>query len=162
MDTEDYRLLLRVVEPVLEAIEEHRLSGLDLALDSGDDELPQEVRDEAALVIATAVTGRLDNEVVELDVDDNGPVRIVTDAATARCASSPTRRPPRIPPALERSPASSGAATGRTRNCGASPPPADCPPTSDAARRGRGSPLRLLQRQAQRPGEAHHGLFQPL
>ena len=31
MDTEDYRLLLRLVEPVLEAIDEHRLSGLDLA-----------------------------------------------------------------------------------------------------------------------------------
>ncbi|MFD8252835.1 hypothetical protein [Streptomyces werraensis] len=84
MDTEDYRLLLRVVEPVLEAIDEHRLSGLDLALDGGDEELPQEVRDEAALVIATAVTGRLDNEVVELDVDDDtGPVRVVTDAETA-------------------------------------------------------------------------------
>ncbi|GGQ53426.1 hypothetical protein OIE82_31830 [Streptomyces althioticus] len=84
MDTEDYRLLLRLVEPVLEAIDEHRLSGLDLALDGGDEELPQEVRDEAALVIATAVTGRLDNEVVELDVDDDGgPVRVVTDAETA-------------------------------------------------------------------------------
>ncbi|MGA5838903.1 hypothetical protein [Streptomyces pseudogriseolus] len=83
MDTEDYRLLLRLVEPVLEAIDEHRLSGLDLALDGGDEELPQEVRDEAALVIATAVTGRLDNEVVELDVDDTGPVRVVTDAETA-------------------------------------------------------------------------------
>ncbi|MER7736729.1 hypothetical protein ABTX34_00095 [Streptomyces sp. NPDC096538] len=83
MDTEDYQLLLRVVEPVLEAIDEHRLSGVDLALDGGDEELPQEVRDEAALVIATAVTGRLDNEVVELDVDDTGPVRVVTDAATA-------------------------------------------------------------------------------
>ncbi|MEU5462068.1 hypothetical protein ACH4KU_09505 [Streptomyces althioticus] len=89
MDTEDYRLLLRLVEPVLEAIDEHRLSGLDLALDGGDEELPQEVRDEAALVIATAVTGRLDNEVVELDVDDDsGPVRVVTDAETA---SDPSR-----------------------------------------------------------------------
>ncbi|MFF9202796.1 hypothetical protein ACF1AE_13400 [Streptomyces sp. NPDC014986] len=83
MDREDYRLLLRVVEPVLKAIDEHRLAGLDLALDDGDEELPQEVRDEAALVIATAVTGRLDNEVVELEVDDSGPVRVVTDAATA-------------------------------------------------------------------------------
>ncbi|MFD7687022.1 hypothetical protein [Streptomyces sp. NPDC059781] len=83
MDTEDYRLLLHVVEPVLQAIEEHRLSGMDLALDGGDEELPQEVRDEAALVIATAVTGRLDNEVVELEVDETGPVRVVTDAETA-------------------------------------------------------------------------------
>ncbi|MFE9023808.1 hypothetical protein ACFYNL_35290 [Streptomyces sp. NPDC007808] len=84
METEDYRLLLRMVEPVLQAIEEERLSSLDLALDTGtEDELPQEVRDEAALVIATAVTGRLDNEVIEIDVDDTGPVRIVTDASTA-------------------------------------------------------------------------------
>ncbi|MFE7273435.1 hypothetical protein [Streptomyces sp. NPDC057623] len=84
MDTEDYRLLLRAVEPVLKAIDEERLSSSDLALDPGAvDELPQEVRDEAALVIATAVTGRLDNEVVELDVDETGPVRIVTDATTA-------------------------------------------------------------------------------
>jgi hypothetical protein len=89
MDTEDYRLLLRAVEPVLKAIEEERLSSSELALDPGAvDELPQEVRDEAALVIATAVTGRLDNEVVELDVDENGPVRIVTDATTA---SDPAR-----------------------------------------------------------------------
>ncbi|MEU1853519.1 hypothetical protein ABZ499_30715 [Streptomyces sp. NPDC019990] len=89
MDTEDYRLLMRVVEPVLEAIDEERLSSLDFALDSGaGDELPQEIRDEVALVIATAVTGRLDNEVIELDVDDTGPVRIVTDATTA---SDPVR-----------------------------------------------------------------------
>ncbi|MFJ8539020.1 hypothetical protein [Streptomyces sp. NPDC093591] len=89
MDTDDYRLLLRVVEPALQAIEEERLSSLDLALDTGDgDELPQEVREEAALVIATAVTGRLDNEVIEIDVDETGPVRIVTDATTA---SDPVR-----------------------------------------------------------------------
>ncbi|MFI8189142.1 hypothetical protein ACIF8T_10155 [Streptomyces sp. NPDC085946] len=84
MDTEDYRLLLQVVEPVLQAIDEQRLSTLDFALDGGEsDALPQEIRDEAALVIATAVTGRLDNEVIEIDVDDTGPVRVVTDAATA-------------------------------------------------------------------------------
>ena len=83
MDTEDYRLLRRLVEPVLQAIHEERLSSLDLALDSGADDLPQEVREEAALVIATAVTGRMDNEVVEIDVDETGPVRIVTDATTA-------------------------------------------------------------------------------
>ncbi|KUL45895.1 hypothetical protein [Streptomyces regalis] len=89
MDTEDYRLLLRVVEPALQAIEEERLSSLDLALGTGDgDELPQEVREEAALVIATAMTGRLDNEVIEIDVEETGPVRIVTDATTA---SDPVR-----------------------------------------------------------------------
>ncbi|MEV5440838.1 hypothetical protein AB0K80_33265 [Streptomyces sp. NPDC052682] len=89
MDTEDYRLLLSVVEPVLRAIDEERLPPVDLALDSGEsEELPQEIRDEAALVIATAVTGRLDNEVIELHIDDTGPVRVVTDAATA---SDPVR-----------------------------------------------------------------------
>ncbi|MDQ1042832.1 hypothetical protein [Streptomyces sp. V4I2] len=89
METEDYRLLLSVVEPVLRAIEEERLPALDFALDETHAEgLPQEVRDEAALVIATAVTGRLDNEVVELHVEDTGPVRVVTDAATA---SDPVR-----------------------------------------------------------------------
>jgi hypothetical protein len=89
MDTEDYEVLLSVVEPVLRAIEEQRLPALDFALDeSRNDELSQEIRDEAALVIATAVTGRLDNEVIELDIDDTGPVRVVTDAATA---SDPVR-----------------------------------------------------------------------
>lgn len=89
MDTEDYRLLLRVVEPVLKAIDEEPLTSLDLALGpEAGDELPQEVRDEAALVIATAVTGRMDNEVIEIDVADTGPVRIVTDATTA---SDPVR-----------------------------------------------------------------------
>lgn len=88
METEDYQLLLRVVQPVLDAIDEERLSTLDFALDSDGEDLPQEVRDEAALVIATAVTGRLDNEVVEIDVDGTGPVRIVTDSTTA---SDPAR-----------------------------------------------------------------------
>jgi hypothetical protein len=89
MDTDDYRQLLDVVEPVLRALEEQRLPAVDFALD-GDrgDGLPQEIRDEAALVIAAAVTGRLDNEVVEIDLEDTGPVRVVTDADTA---SDPTR-----------------------------------------------------------------------
>ncbi|ANS62665.1 hypothetical protein SLINC_0441 [Streptomyces lincolnensis] len=89
MDTDDYRLLLSVVEPVLRAIEQHQLPALDFSLDEEQtDELSQEIRDEAALVIATAVTGRLDNEVIELHIDDTGPVRVVTDAATA---SDPVR-----------------------------------------------------------------------
>ncbi|MFJ8631914.1 hypothetical protein [Streptomyces sp. NPDC093568] len=89
MDAEDYRRLLRAVAPVLKAIEEERLSSVDLTIGTGsDDELPREVRDEAALVIATAVTGRLDNELVEIDVDEADPVRIVTDAHTA---SDPVR-----------------------------------------------------------------------
>jgi hypothetical protein len=89
MDTEDYRLLLSVVEPVLRAIDQHQLPALDFSLDEEQtDELSQEIRDEAALVIATAVTGRLDNEVIELNIDDTGPVRVVTDAATA---SDPVR-----------------------------------------------------------------------
>ncbi|MFV0137712.1 hypothetical protein ACLGIH_31755 [Streptomyces sp. HMX87] len=84
MDNEDYRLLLKVVEPVLRAIDEDELPTIDFSLDGGEAEaLPQEIRDEAALVIATAVTGRLDNEVVEISTDETGPVRVVTDAATA-------------------------------------------------------------------------------
>ncbi|MEU0743000.1 hypothetical protein [Streptomyces sp. NPDC006134] len=84
MDTEDYRMLLNVVEPVLRAIDEHQLPTIDFSLDGAEaDELPQEIREEAALVIATAVTGRLDNEVVEITTEETGPVRVVTDAATA-------------------------------------------------------------------------------
>ncbi|KAB1148026.1 hypothetical protein F7R91_08885 [Streptomyces luteolifulvus] len=89
MESDDYRLLLRVVEPVLRAIDAQQLPGRDFALDDHSAEgLPPEIRDQAALVIATAVTGRLDNEVVELEIDETGPVRVVTDAATA---SDPVR-----------------------------------------------------------------------
>ncbi|GLP65302.1 MULTISPECIES: hypothetical protein [unclassified Streptomyces] len=90
MDSDDYEQLLDVVRPVLRAIEEQQLPALDFALeDSQQDGLPQEVRDEAALVIATAVTGRLDNKVIELHVDDSpSPIRVVTDAETA---SDPVR-----------------------------------------------------------------------
>ncbi|MFK0117738.1 hypothetical protein [Streptomyces sp. NPDC090994] len=84
MDTEDYRMLLSVVEPVLRAIDDQQMPTIDFALDGRDaDALPQEIRDEAALVIATAVTGRLDNEVIEISTDETGPIRVVTDAATA-------------------------------------------------------------------------------
>ncbi|MER5584377.1 hypothetical protein [Streptomyces asoensis] len=84
MDSEDYRLLLKVVAPALRALDEQRPEGVDFALDPEDTEhLPQQIRDEAALVIATAVTGRLDNQLVEIQVDGTGPVRVVTDAATA-------------------------------------------------------------------------------
>lgn len=84
MDSDDYRLLLSVVAPALRALDEEAPDVLDFSLDPGDtDALPQEIRDEAALVIATAVTGRLDNQLVELDIDETGPVRVVTDADTA-------------------------------------------------------------------------------
>ncbi|GAA3998941.1 MULTISPECIES: hypothetical protein [Streptomyces] len=84
METHDYQLLLSVVEPVLQAIDEHQMPTIDFSLDGDNAEaLPQEIRDEAALVIATAVTGRLDNEVVEISTDETGPVRVVTDAVTA-------------------------------------------------------------------------------
>ncbi|MER6283426.1 hypothetical protein [Streptomyces sviceus] len=90
MASEDYELLLSVVRPALRAIDEHQLPALDFALeDSRQDGLPQEIRDEAALVIATAVTGRMDNQVIELHVDDStSPIRVVTDADTA---SDPVR-----------------------------------------------------------------------
>ncbi|MER7055630.1 MULTISPECIES: hypothetical protein [unclassified Streptomyces] len=84
METHDYQMLLSVVEPVLQAIDEHQMPTIDFSLDGDNAEaLPQEIRDEAALVIATAVTGRLDNEVVEISTDETGPVRVVTDAVTA-------------------------------------------------------------------------------
>ncbi|WP_432138091.1 MULTISPECIES: hypothetical protein [unclassified Streptomyces] len=84
MDNDDYRLLLRVVAPALRALDEQPPEALDFSLDPDDtDTLPQQIRDEAALVIATAVTGRLDNQLVELNIDETGPVRVVTDADTA-------------------------------------------------------------------------------
>ncbi|MFG2681916.1 hypothetical protein [Streptomyces sp. NPDC048392] len=84
MANDDYQLLLSVVEPVLQAIDEQQMPTIDFSLDGDNAEaLPQEIRDEAALVIATAVTGRLDNEVVEINTDETGPVRVVTDATTA-------------------------------------------------------------------------------
>lgn len=92
MPEEDYELLLTVVDPVLRAIQEQGEQGVptaDFPLDGPQAQgLPQEIRDEAALVIATAVTGRLDNELVVLDIEETGPVRVVTDAATA---ADPTR-----------------------------------------------------------------------
>ncbi|WP_073951451.1 hypothetical protein [Streptomyces kebangsaanensis] len=84
MPEEDYELLLGVVDPVLRAIEEQGVPSVDFPLEGAHAQgLPQEIRDEAALVIATAVTGRLDNELVVLDIEETGPVRVVTDAATA-------------------------------------------------------------------------------
>ncbi|GAA5082401.1 hypothetical protein [Streptomyces sp. SID10815] len=92
MPEEEYELLLTVVDPVLQAIHEQGEQGVpttDFPLDGPQAQgLPQEIRDEAALVIATAVTGRLDNELVVLDIEETGPVRVVTDAATA---SDPAR-----------------------------------------------------------------------
>lgn len=83
MDSEDYRLLIEAVEPALRAIEEHRLPEMEFAIDDRPESLPPEIRDEAVLVIAAAVTGRLDNEVVEISLGDENPVRLVTDADTA-------------------------------------------------------------------------------
>ncbi|GAA0919079.1 hypothetical protein [Streptomyces thermoalcalitolerans] len=84
MPEEDYERLLEVVTPVLRTIEEQGMPSADLPLEGAQAQgLPQEIRDEAALVIATAVTGRLDNELVVLDIEETGPVRVVTDAASA-------------------------------------------------------------------------------
>ncbi|MFB7112604.1 hypothetical protein [Streptomyces sp. NPDC056190] len=84
MPEEEYELLLDVVDPVLRAIDERGVPSADFPLEGAQAQgLPQEIRDEAALVIATAVTGRLDNELVVLDIEETGPVRVVTDAATA-------------------------------------------------------------------------------
>ncbi|ANH90131.1 MULTISPECIES: hypothetical protein [unclassified Streptomyces] len=87
MPEDDYELLLTVVDPVLRAIHEQGEQGVptaDFPLDGPQTQgLPQQIRDEAALVIATAVTGRLDNELVVLEIEETGPVRVVTDATTA-------------------------------------------------------------------------------
>ncbi|MFF6999673.1 hypothetical protein ACFY93_32715 [Streptomyces sp. NPDC008313] len=84
MAPSDYELLLRMVGPVLEAIEEQRAGPVELGLDDAQsDGLSQEVRDEASLVVAIAVTGRLDNQIVEIETEETGPVRVVTDSGTA-------------------------------------------------------------------------------
>ncbi|MFD7711635.1 hypothetical protein ACFV6E_39685 [Streptomyces sp. NPDC059785] len=80
----DYAVLLRMVEPVLEAIQEQRAGPIELSLDDTESEsVSQEVRDEASLVVAVAVTGRLDNQIVEIETEEAGPVRVVTDSGTA-------------------------------------------------------------------------------
>jgi hypothetical protein len=90
MSPEDFDLLLRLVQPALRAIGEERLGMADLGLDEEPaDVVPQEVRDEAALVIAAAVTGRLDNVLIEIELEETGPVRVVTDATSA---ADPERR----------------------------------------------------------------------
>ncbi|GGZ00426.1 hypothetical protein [Streptomyces poonensis] len=84
MTPEEYELLLGLVAPVLRAIEEEDPAPVGFGLNDDEAEsVPDEIRDEAALVVATAVTGRLDNQLIQIDVEDCGPVRIVTDAATA-------------------------------------------------------------------------------
>ncbi|MGP4043176.1 hypothetical protein [Streptomyces sp. 2A115] len=80
----DFALLLRMVEPVLEAMEEQRAGPIELSLEGAEgDNLSQEIRDEASLVVAVAATGRLDNQIVEIETEEDGPVRVVTDSGTA-------------------------------------------------------------------------------
>ncbi|WP_369251670.1 hypothetical protein [Streptomyces sp. R41] len=80
----DFALLRRMVDPVLEAIQEQRAGPIELSLEGADaDSVSQEVRDEASLVVAVAVTGRLDNQIVEIETEETGPVRVVTDSGTA-------------------------------------------------------------------------------
>lgn len=90
MTSEEYELLLGMVEPVLRALdsEESGPIGQDLD-DEVADEVSQTVRDEAALVIATAVTGRVDNELIQIEIEGSEPVRVVTDPDTA---ADPERR----------------------------------------------------------------------
>ncbi|MDH6228607.1 MULTISPECIES: hypothetical protein [Streptomyces] len=91
LNPEEYDLLLRLVRPALRALgEDVDLADLGPDGDRPDEgPVPQEIRDEAALVIAAAVTGRLDNVLIELDYEDTGPIRVVTDAASA---ADPDRR----------------------------------------------------------------------
>ncbi|BAC68705.1 MULTISPECIES: hypothetical protein [Streptomyces] len=80
----DYELLLRMVEPALKAVEDQSAGPIELSLEGAEGStVSQEIRDEASLVLAVAVTGRLDNQIVEIETEEVGPVRIVTDADTA-------------------------------------------------------------------------------
>jgi hypothetical protein len=80
----DFALLRRMVDPVLKAIQEQRAGPIELSLEGAEaDSVSQEVRDEASLVVAVAVTGRLDNQIVEIETEETGPVRVVTDSGTA-------------------------------------------------------------------------------
>ncbi|MBA2813187.1 hypothetical protein ACH40E_02020 [Streptomyces acidicola] len=90
MTSEEYELLLGMVEPVLRALdsEDAGPDGPDLDDEPAAD-ISQAVRDEAALVIATAVTGRVDNELIQIEIEGGEPVRVVTDPDTA---ADPERR----------------------------------------------------------------------
>ncbi|WP_221350833.1 hypothetical protein [Streptomyces beigongshangae] len=87
MTPSDYALLLRMVEPVLEAMQEQRAGPIELHLEGAEGAegagVPQEIRDEASLVVAAAVTGRMDNQIVEIETAEGGSVRVVTDSGTA-------------------------------------------------------------------------------
>ncbi|OIJ66593.1 hypothetical protein [Streptomyces mangrovisoli] len=90
MSPEDYELLLRLVGPTLRAVMDQKPEAAEFGLeDASDPAIPQEIRDEAALVVATALTGRLDNVVIEIDTEETGPTRVVTDAESA---ADPDRR----------------------------------------------------------------------
>jgi len=84
MTPTDYAMLLRMVEPVLEAMQEQRAGPIELSLEGEEGSgVSQEVRDEASLVVAVAVTGRMDNQIVEIETPEGTSVRVVTDSGTA-------------------------------------------------------------------------------
>ncbi|MEU6540392.1 hypothetical protein [Streptomyces sp. NPDC047000] len=91
MDPDDYALLLELLGPALRAVWEQRFDDAGFGLDDDErsDGVPQEVRDAAALVVATAITGRRDNEVIEIHTEETGLVRVVTDVTSAH---DPERR----------------------------------------------------------------------
>ena len=90
MDPEDYALLLGLLGPALRAVREQRFDDAGFGLDDERSAgAPQAVRDAAALVIATALTGRRDNVVIEIHTEETGLVRVVTDATSAQ---DPERR----------------------------------------------------------------------
>lgn len=87
---DDYALLLELLGPALRAVGEQRFEDAGFGLDDErSDGVPQEVRDAAALVIATALTGRRDNVVIEIHTEETGLVRVVTDVTSAH---DPERR----------------------------------------------------------------------
>lgn len=90
LDPDHYTLLLELLGPALRAVREQRFEDAGFGLDderSGT--VPQEVRDAAALVLATALTGRRDNVVIEIHTEETGLVRVVTDVTSAH---DPERR----------------------------------------------------------------------
>lgn len=90
MTSEEYELLLGMVEPVLRALDSEESGPIGQDLDEEVTvDVSQTVRDEAALVIATAVTGRVDNELIQIEIEGSEPVRVVTDPDTA---ADPERR----------------------------------------------------------------------
>lgn len=84
MSAEEFGLLMRMIRPTLAAISAHETGTIDIDLGEDDAKVTPALRDEVATVITIALTGRMDQQFVQVDVDDAGhPVRAMVDAETA-------------------------------------------------------------------------------